>query len=183
MNFGCKTSNEYDLKRLKELDSQKTKELIRQILKDENKGYLSSSCITEKSKAILKPMVTNSDEYVKNNLKIRDTIHYELQKQLYKQFKLTADLVLEKNILTEKQLGIFKEKSKNGDFRFWEWLQTSCEDGFCSISKPIFNETFDLAYVQIGKVCGSYCGGGEERIYEFKNGKWIEKESLGTWVS
>jgi len=171
------------LKKLTELDAQKTTELIKQILIDESEGYLSSSCISEKPRAILHPMVSDFDEYVKSLLNIKDTLHYKIQSRLYKKFKLTADLVPKKELLTQKQFEEFEKKSESGGFRFWEWLDTNCENGYCSLTKPIFNETFDLAYVQIGTVCGGLCGGGEERIYERVNGKWIEKESLGSWVS
>ena len=183
MSFGCKTDKKTDLKKSEDFDTQKTTELIKQILKDENKGYLSSSCITEKPRAISYPIVKDFDEYVKNHLNIKSTAHYKIQKQLYKQFKLTTDLVVDKNIITQEQFEKFEKKSKNDEFRFWDWLDTNCENGYCSISKPIFNETYDLAYVQIGTVCGELCGGGEERIYELINGKWIEKESFGSWVS
>lgn len=166
-----------------ELDAQNTTELITQILKDESEGYLQSSCITEKPKANSHPMVSNFDEYVKKHLNIKDTIHYKLQSSLYKEFKLTSELVPDKNIITPKQFKEFEQKSENGGFRFWDWLDENCENGYCSLSKPIFNETFDLAYVQIGTICGGLCGGGEERIYELVNGKWIEKESIGGWVS
>ncbi|UMB61196.1 hypothetical protein MHL31_03090 [Lutibacter sp. A80] len=171
------------MKELEELDAQKTTELIKQILKDESKGYLISSCITEKPRAVSHPMVSDFNEYIKKNLKIKDTVHLNTQSRLYKRFKITSDLVKNKNILTQKQFEKFEKKSKSGEFQFWDLLNTNCKDGYCSISKPIFNETFDLAYVQIGTVCGWLCGGGEERIYEFVNGKWIEKESLGSWVS
>jgi hypothetical protein len=171
------------LKKLEDLDAQKTTELITQILIDESNSYLSSNCITEKPRAVSHPIVSNFDEYMKNNLNIKDSIHYKIQLRLYKEFKITANLVPEKNILTQKQFDEFEQKSENGGFKFWDWLETNCEIGFCSISKPIFNEKFDLAYVQIGTICGSLCGGGEERIYELVDGKWIEKESLGSWVN
>jgi len=183
LNFGCKTDNNTDLKKLEELDAQKTTELITQILKDESETYLQSSCITEKPRAISYPMVSDFDEYVKNHLNIQDTVHYNLQSNLYKNFKITADLMPDKVILTQKQFEEFEKKSENEGFRFWDWLDTNCENGYCSISKPIFNETFDLAYIQIGTICGSMCGAGEERIYEFVNDKWIEKETLGSWIS
>ncbi|WP_255592866.1 hypothetical protein [Marixanthomonas sp. SCSIO 43207] len=182
LNFSCKT-DKTDLDKSAEYDAQKTTELIMQILKDESSDYLSSTCITEKPRAISYPMVADFDKYVKNHLEIKDTIHYNTQKRFYKKFKITSELVPNKNILTQKQFEEFEKKSKKGEFRFWDWLDNNCKNGYCSISKPIFNETYDLAYVQIGTVCGGLCGGGEERIYEFVNGKWIEKESISSWVS
>lgn len=165
------------------MDAFKTTELVSQILKDESTGYLSSSCITQKAKAVSHPMVTDFDAYVMNQLKIGDSVHYNLQSKLSSRFKITVDLVPDKNILTEEQFKEFEENSENDGFKFWDWLDENCENGYCSITKPIFNETFDLAYIRIGTVCGSLCGGGEERIYEYKNGKWTVKESLGSWVS
>ncbi|QFZ54235.1 hypothetical protein FEZ18_05230 [Oceanihabitans sp. IOP_32] len=180
LNLSCKTDKKTDLKTL---DAQKTSELITQILNDERDGYLSSSCMTENPRAVSSPMISNFDEYVKKLLNIKDSLHYKTQSRLSKKFKITADLAPEKNILTKKQFDEFERKSEKGGFSFWDWLDANCENGYCSISKPIFNETFNLAYVRIGTVCGRLCGGGEERIYEFIDGKWIEKESLGSWVS
>ncbi|MDN3594318.1 hypothetical protein [Zunongwangia endophytica] len=171
------------MKKLKDLDAQKTNELITHILEEKRNGYLMSSCITEKPRAVSHSMVSNFNDYVKDNLNIKDTVHLKIQSRLYKKFKITADLVPNKNILTQVQFEEFKQKSENSKFRFWDWFDTNCENGYCSISKPIFNEAFNLAYVQIGTVCGRLCGGGEERIYKLVNGKWIEKESLGSWVS
>ena len=118
-----------------------------------------------------------------NQLKIKDSVHYNLQSKLSSRFKITVDLVPDKTILTEEQFKEFEEKSENGGFKFWKWLDENCKNGYCSITKPIFNEAFDLAYVSVGMVCGSLCGGGEERIYEYKNGKWTIKEILGSWIS
>ena len=183
MNFSCKTDSKTDFNNSDELDAQKTTELITQILQQESNGYLMSSCITEKPRAVSHPMFSNFIEYIKDNLKIKDTIHLNSQSRLYNKFKITADLVPKKIILTKKQFEEFEQKSENGGFQFWDWLDTNCENGYCSISKPIFNETFDLAYIQIATVCGRLCGSGEERIYELVNGKWIEKESFGNWIS
>jgi hypothetical protein len=47
----------------------------------------------------------------------------------------------------------------------------------------VFNESFDLAYIEIGNGCGLLCGGGEERIYEFIKGKWILKKVITRWIS
>ncbi|SDX46468.1 hypothetical protein [Aequorivita viscosa] len=183
LTFSCKSDNKTDLKKLEELDAQKTTELITQILKDEKDGELSSSCISEKPRAISHPTVPNFDEYVKMNLKITDTVHYKMQSKLYKKFKITAELVPNKNILTETQFIEFRNKTENEGFIFWDLINENCTFGYCSISKPIFNENFDLAYVQIGTICGGKCGSGEERIYELLNGKWIKKERIGGWIS
>ncbi|MCH2032323.1 MAG: hypothetical protein MK202_02290 [Tenacibaculum sp.] len=183
LNFSCKTDKNNSVEKSAEFDSQKTKALITQILEDESKNYLSSTCISEKARANSHPMVADFDNYIKKLLKIKNENHYETQKKRYIKFKITSDLVPNKNILTEKQFNDFERKSKNGKFSFWDWLETNCTNGYCSISKPIFNEAYNLAYVQIGTVCGGLCGFGEERIYELVNKKWIKKQSLGSWVS
>ena len=182
-NFSCKTHNKIDLKISKERDSQKTTELIIQILKEESNDFLKSSCIVEKPITPSHPIFSDFNENVKKELNIKDTIHFNMQILLYKQFKLTSDLVPEKNILTVNQLEKFERESENQGSIFWEWLELNCKNGFCSISKPIFNETFNLAYVQLGIVYGELSISGEERIYEFVNDKWIKKESIGSWAN
>ena len=182
--FSCKRGNLTYLEKTEKLDTQKTAQLITQILKDENQGfYLSSSCMAEKSFAIIKPMVSDFDEYVKNLLDINDSLHYQIQKRLFKQFKLSNDFIPEKKILTQKQFEEMEKKSKRGGFSFWRWLDENCENGYTAMSKPIFNEDFSKAYTRIQIVCGGMCGGGEERIYEFVGGKWILKEILSNWIS
>jgi hypothetical protein len=179
----CKKELKTNVSELKKLDSEKTTELLTQIFEDEKNGFLLTNCITEKTRGVNYPMVPDFDEYVKNHLGIKDSIHYKLQSELYKQFVLTSDIAKGKNIITQSQFKEFERKSELGEFRFWDWLEDNCTDGYSSISKPIFNENYTLAYIQIGNVCGGLCGGGEERIYEYINGKWIEKENFGNWIS
>ncbi|WP_233558631.1 hypothetical protein [Aquimarina sp. BL5] len=181
--ISCKDESKVRLTELKNQDVEKTTELITQIFEDEKKGFLFTNCITEKARGVNRPMVSDFDEYVKNHLKIKDSIHYNLQLESYKKFILTSDITKGKNILTQSQFKEFERKSELGEFKFWDWLENNCSDGYSSISKPIFNENYTLAYIQIGTVCGSLCGGGEERIYEYINGTWIEKENFGNWVS
>lgn len=183
LNVCCKNEPKGSEDELNNLDSTKTTELITQILKDEKDNYLSSTCVSEKPKAVLFPMVSDFDIYVKENLNIVDSIHLREQMKLFSNFKLTKKLVSDKRIITNSDFEEFEKQSKLGNFKFWDWLNENCINGYCSISKPIFNETYDLAYVQIGTVCGDLCGGGVERVYEYKEGKWTEKENLGSWVS
>ncbi len=183
LNVCCKNEPKEKVDELVNIDLMKTTELITQILNDEKNNYLSSTCISEKPWAVLFPMVSDFDSYVKEHVNIVDSIHLSIQMELFNNFKLTKTLVSDKKIITNSDFEELKEQSKQGNFGFWEWLNENCINGYCSISKPIFNETFDLAYVQIGTVCGDLCGGGEERIYEYKEDKWTEKEHLGSWVN
>lgn len=176
MNFSCQK----DLKKFEELDTRKSTELIMQIIKDEGDGYLSANCILEIKKAGAIHLI---EEDLQKQLGIMDTLHLSLQLQLHDDFQITADLFPQKNIITQKNIDEIINKSKDGRTDFNNWLDANCENEFCFIGKPIFNETFDLAYVEIGSYCGSLCGGGETRIYEFVNGKWLEKKSLSSWVS
>lgn len=179
----CKNENKQNISELKKIDSEKTIELLTQIFEDEKNGFLSTNCLTEKTRAINYPMVADFDKYVKNRLGIKDSTHYKVQSELYKKFVLTSKIAKGKNIITQIQFKEFEKKSELGEFKFWDWLEQNCSDGYSSISKPIFNENYTLAYIQIGNVCGGLCGGGEERIYKYINGKWIEKENFGNWVS
>jgi len=182
LTISCKNKSSSNSNRIKHLDSIKTTELLKQISKDEKKNYLAPNCITEKPRATF-TTINVSNKSIKKLLNIKDSIHYKFQLESYKKFRITQDLFPDKNILTEAQFKEFKKKSKENRFSFWDWMDKNCKSGYCSISKPIFNETYDLAFVKIGIVCGGLCGGGEGRIYEFKNGKWHVKSVIGSWVS
>ncbi len=153
------------------MDSKKTKELISQVL------------IDEKERAVSMSMTSDFNQTVQKFLKIKDTVHLNLQLKLQRDFIITPDLVTDKNILTQKQFSEFEKQSEKGGFSFWNWLESNCYEGYCSISKPIFNETYDLAFIRFGTVCGSLCGGRESCIYEFKNGKWVKVKTISSWVS
>ena len=182
--LSCKSNEESIIKKIEILDHQKTTELIKYILEEEKYRDLSSSCILEQSPPLEfhGGMKEDFDSYLKDLLQIKNSIHYKTQRKLLRNFKVNKSLVPQKRILQKQLFNKFEEKSKIERFRFWDWLDENCEQGYCFLSKPIFNETFDLAYVQMGSVCGGLCGGGEIKIYEFKNGIWSVKESLGTWV-
>ncbi len=49
--------------------------------------------------------------------------------------------------------------------------------GLFSITKPIFNERLDLAYVRIGNGVA-----GKTLILEYKYGKWEIKKTIGEWI-
>ncbi|NJY64116.1 hypothetical protein HC174_15340 [Salinimicrobium sp. CDJ15-81-2] len=181
--FSCKNVMDPNISDLKKLDEVKTIELLTQIFEDEKDGFLSTNCLTQKKRALSPPMVEDFDGYVQRLIGIKDSAHYEFQSKLYQQFVLTENIAKGKKIITQSQFVEFERKSELGEFKFWDWLDKNCTSGFSSISKPIFNENFTVAYVQIGNTCGDLCGGGEERIYEYLNGKWIEKENLGSWIS
>mgnify|MGYP003630284048 CR=1 FL=1 len=183
MLFSCNNDSKPSLEELKKRDAEKTTELLTQIFENEKDVYLATNCISEKPRATYQPNVPDFDEYIKEHLSIKDSTHYKLQTDLYKQFSLITEYAKGKNIITASDFKEFEQKSESGGFSFWDWLENNCSDGYSSISKPIFNEDYTLAYIRVGNICGELCGGGEERIYEYQNGKWILKEYFGNWIS
>jgi hypothetical protein len=180
--LGCKQSSESTVNELvDEFDTLKSIELIRQVLDNEQKDYFFSSCVVEE--AIPMYVSTNSDllKEVTEKLGVSDTTHLKEQIMLYEQFKLTPDLVPGKTILTKQHFRAFEKKKPIGKSS-WVMIESTCEDGYSFILKPIFNEDYTLALVQFGINCGSYCGGGETQVYEYKDGKWIKIRTVGAWV-
>ncbi|MCK5441842.1 MAG: hypothetical protein KAJ23_08130 [Maribacter sp.] len=180
LNLGCKT----DLKRdSTDMESQRTYELITHLLDVEKENYLIASCISESPRAVSMSMTSDFELYLKKNLGIRDTSHLRNQIRLFKEFRITKELAPSKNIVSDVQFVNFEKQSEKKGFSFWEWLDSNCGSGYCSISKPIFNESYDRAIVQVGTVCGGLCGGGATLIYELIDDEWKEVEIISTWVS
>ena len=50
-------------------------------------------------------------------------------------------------------------------------------------SIPIFNSEKDIAWIQIGLVCGSLCGEGRTLILQKMNGKWTKIKEKRDWIS
>ena len=166
-----------------DFDDLKTTELIIHLLKVEDNYLLSSSCISEGPRAISTPMTENFKGFVKKNLNITDTIHLNKQMRLHSDFKISNTLAGDLKLLTEESFENLQQLSLSEGLSFWDWLDENCQNGYLSISKPIFNETYDLAYVQKGTVCGRLCGGGGAFIFKFENGIWKEIKILSSWVS
>ena len=161
-----------------DFDLKKTTELITQILIDKSSSYLSSSCISENQKAFTNSEFLNFGEKANKYLNIKDSLHFKTQGKLFNEFKISKKLTLNKKIITEKHHNELKSKRK-----FWKWVEINCEKGYCAISKPIFNETFDLAYVQIFRKLFDFDYSSEIIIYEYRNEKWSEKEIISRIIS
>ncbi len=181
--FGCKSELDIHEVKLRETDSLKTVELVNQILARERKRPMFPSCISEKPRAVELPRYGQIDQVLNIYLDIRDSTHLRIQKERFKDFKVTSELAGDLQIITEDDFEKFENQTKTKGTDFFEILDSLCVNGYFSISKPIFNETFDLAFVQTGVICGGLCGGGEITIYEWNNGKWFEKERISGWVS
>lgn len=151
----------------KAIDAKYTLELISQILQDEKDDILKSNCISNTPIAISEFFTKKELKEIANKeLNVKKSSHLREQIKLYKQFKIYQEIVPNKKIV---EIGAF------------EVYPDGCETGYCSISKPIFNDTYDKAFVQIGNSCGMLCGGGIDRIYSKEDGIWIEKKILSIW--
>jgi hypothetical protein len=149
------------------IDAKYTSELISQILADEKDDILKLNCISNIPIAISEFLTKKElKEIAHKELNVKTSSHLRKQIKLYKQFKIYPEIVPNKNIA---QIGAF------------EVYPEGCETGYCSISKPIFNEKYDHAFVQIGNSCGMLCGGGIDRVYSKEDGIWIEKKVLSIW--
>ena len=65
----------------------------------------------------------------------------------------------------------------------WGYIHENFGPDYYSVRKPIFNNTYDKAYLVIGYICGPYCGHIISYILEKVNNRWIIKETLGFSVS
>lgn len=178
LTLSCKNKSKIETKKNIDLDLKKTSELIIQILIDKNDSYLSSSCISESRKAFTSSNFFDIVEKANQYLNIKDSLHLKNQADFFNDFKIIKRATLNKKVITEKQYNELKSKRK-----FWRWIEINCEKGYCSISKPIFNETFDLACIQIYQKLFSFDFSSEIIIYEYKNGKWSEKETIIRFIS
>ena len=50
-------------------------------------------------------------------------------------------------------------------------------------SQPFFNKDTTKCLIYVENDCGGLCGGGDWLLMEYKDKKWIEKESFRCWVS
>lgn len=64
----------------------------------------------------------------------------------------------------------------------WTYINQHYENGFYSVSMPVFSSDFQKAYVRMGWLCGLECGGGETRIYEYKQHTWELIDVVEVWV-
>ena len=177
LHFGCRENISENL------DKEKTNELLTQIINDSTDHFLDSSCISEKTKFLYTIITPDFDNFIKTELDIKQETHLKKQLELFRNFRITENLAFGKHIITELEFKKFASDAENGNNSFWPWLDSNCENGYLSISKPIFNETFDKAFIVIGSISGGKAGGGETRIYQFKNGKWTIEKTEFEWIS
>lgn len=171
-SVSCKTNSKINLS----VDTQKSRELINQVLLDNKDDYASSNCIYETYDTYT--ILANFDEQVKKNIGINNKKHYDSQKELYENFKITKEIVSKKHILTKEKKQELIDRNV-----FIDWLRENHGKKFYfSISKPIFNETYDKAFVKIEKKPNAFFSiSGKDEIYHLEKGIWRLKFTLAVW--
>ncbi|WP_147405069.1 hypothetical protein [Aquimarina sp. AD10] len=162
-------------------------EFINQLLQKESllgdKSFLDTDCIIEQSVWKSKLIEDKFKLYIQENLKIENINFLNFQIDLFNKFKITQELVPKKNIIENREYIEFNESFKDNEFAYLDWLEKkNCKKGFSSISKPLFNENYDLAMVRFEKICGPLCGGGVIVLYELKSKKWMQKVVIDNWI-
>jgi hypothetical protein len=115
--------------------------------------------------------------YISDSLKVADTMFIKNQ--------FIDNRKLDLNRLSDYGFKMFDYKSQienkvpsDSTWKLVESLNKGTENySFLIISKPVFNENKNLAYIQLQQ--GS---GGDSYILEKVNGKWIKKYHLEMWV-
>ncbi|TCI90960.1 hypothetical protein [uncultured Tenacibaculum sp.] len=170
----------------KDYDDKITKDFIKQLIESQEKLYqersfIHSNCILEQPEWTL--IDNEFTSIIQKELKIENKTFLEFQIDLLNDFKIVKELTPNKKIITDLEYNKFNESFKENEFAYIDWLdEMSCKEGFSSISKPIFNEKYNLAVIRYEKVCGPLCGGGVIAIYELIKGKWQQKKIIDNWI-
>ncbi|WP_437397168.1 hypothetical protein [Flagellimonas lutimaris] len=165
-----------------DLDRIKTIELLTFILNDSSDPFMESECIAEKNQLYYAVITTDLRNFIKTELEIVNEEHLNRQLDLYRHFRLTKDLSFGKKVITENMFVDFKNRAQELKQDLYEWLNSICQSEFISVSKPIFNDSYDKALITVGNICGGKCGAGETRTYELKNDKWIIVKTQFEWI-
>jgi len=180
LGWSCKENNSFSAENL---DETSTRELVFQVLLNKQDEYIETEikCVAETSQFTMHMFRKGTfKNFVKEELAIKDTIHLNSQIKNSANFKVTKELFPGWNIISEEKFRLYQVSSSKKSI--WESLGIDCPRGYLSISKPIFNESFDTALMAVGLTCGRLCGGGETRIYKLKEGKWKIDKVVGSWV-
>ncbi len=150
-------------------DSNQIKNLILQVYNDNKEDILSSNYCLNKPLSIsekIKPSFYGNAfiKKLKKNLQTKDTLHLKKQINFFKTFKITTDIINDKKIIDQNII------LKNNYFL----------DEYCSISRPIFNVSYNKALVIILKTTFSKTNNstvtkqlkGKKMVYQFTDGKW-----------
>lgn len=125
------------------------------------------------------------EEYPSEADLILDVLHEEdenfIRKQLRERQVFSTEMLKRKNFTIVPLQQLLQEESQIDSL--WSFVNDHYENGFYSVSKPIFSKDLKKAYVRIGHLCGLLCGGGETRIYQYVDDTWELAEVVEVWVN
>jgi len=105
------------------------------------------------------------------------------QNKTSKHFLLKKELLKNVRLIPNDTIESFR-KRENGENTFWEkYTKKYGDEGFYSISKPLFSLDYKTVIISYGFHCGGLCGGGSTIILRKINEKWEYKAELQNWVS
>jgi hypothetical protein len=166
--FSCKNqTKKSDI----EIYNQKSTELIQQILTREE---IECSCLAEvEHKSLLEIIAAktprrNNRKDLKSALDIKDDSIFDKQNKLSKKFRIfKLNLKFGLTLLDLNKLDsiLINSGEKNHTKNLWE----KCPLGIFSLSPPVFNETYDIAVIEVG----SCISGSTLDLYHFINGRWV----------
>jgi|GEM_PF-5027046 len=90
-------------------------------------------------------------------------------------------IINNESIIVLRNFNTGNSTGKNDNF--WNNYYQLYQTGFTKMSVPIFNADKKLAIIKVGYYCGGLCGGGDTKIYKFRNGIWAEVYIISSWVS
>jgi hypothetical protein len=160
-----------------------TYEIFNAILNDSTEPYIEFKNVIISEVDFLGPPVNISFnreiDFLMHLFNEKDSMNIRLQFRLRKEFHIDSTRIGLHKILAKE----YFVKDKMPRDSMWNHVYEKNRGGFTSISMPIFSSDNKLAYIRIGHFCGDLCGGGESRLYIYKNGKWEKIKSFSEWIS
>src|SRR5690606_1705617 len=148
---GCKNSTMAE----ENIDNIKTREVVSQIIKEIELDGEEISYISEKANFFDDMPAFDYYTSLLKDLKIKDSSHLNKQIELYKDFAFDENFSFGKKIIPDT----LRPNNKEELIEFEKYLKYNCTGTILTISKPIFNEDYNLV-----AVIYSYSIGGDGAI-------------------
>ncbi|WP_034257671.1 hypothetical protein [Altibacter lentus] len=168
--LSCNNSNKPTVENL---EIHRTKKLLAHIFHQLKSVDINFDCIYEKT-----TFFENTPEYdyysqLLKHLKISDSTHLNNQIIKYEKFLFNEEYSLGKKIIPDSLTPTNRQELET----IRQYIKNNCPNGALVISRPIFNETFELAFI-------IYSGefGGSGNIFEYKNENWEFVKSIYDWI-
>ncbi|WP_034257678.1 hypothetical protein [Altibacter lentus] len=161
--------------------NQKSTELVNSILKNNEPDC---SCLLEPPHQSLLEIADNERPEHNNKKDLLEALELNNDSVLDKQDNLSKRFRIDELSLNYKMDLIKRSEvdsifQKNGSQKGREILWKKCPSGWLYLSPPIFNESYNIAVIEIS-ICSP---GGSISIYKFTNGNWEYVDSIGVWLS